>query len=262
MQDKLYKLDNLTFEQIACAVLDINNADESPQVYTSYITQLCNAAESGQLEGATKVPKWQLPTLLYTTRDGNNTKNNITSELEYNSRSKMPKEKFINYLNTNGQNVPTCLIKGVNVSKLSEDVSEEVAGLKAENQRLRAELATAKKSYEAEVLKPTHHVTFGGVCFLLAKYGIINSKAAFNSPGFSSDRPKPNASAISKAIKELASVMVDVKVSDAGGADKGFKDSERRQGISAACQEFEGYISEAETVFTQAINENNKKQKV
>lgn len=258
MQDKLYKFDVLTFEQIACAVLDIESSQENAASFFGYISQLSNAADSGELRGATKAPEWQPPPLMA------GIQNNKSPKMEYNSRSKVPKPEIIEYLNARGEEVPRCFIDGIVSSKLSEEVSEQVADLKAENLKLSNELNSIKarlhSSSNVEKLEASSQVTFGGVCVLLAKYGVKNGEPAFNSPGYSLESPKANASAISKEIGELASQMVDVKTSDAGDADKGFKDSIRRTAISEAFLKFEGYISEAVVCFTKNVTENTHKK--
>lgn len=138
MQNRLHVLEKLTFEQAACAVLDLKNCEENPRLYASYINQLCDDAESAKLEGAIKAAKMQpLPLFFTTNGDGKNIKNNSSRDLEYNSQSTVPRLKFIGYLNTNGCEVPACLNHDSKASKSDAEWSKEVAALEVEIDRLK-----------------------------------------------------------------------------------------------------------------------------
>ncbi len=129
MRDKLYLLDNLSFAQIACAMLGVDSRDDNPTVFDSYIKQLFAAAAGGKIEGAKKELKIRPQPLLFTALVGSGASTeaqdkkkreieaneayiNNPNNWEYSSCSEVPRKNIISYLKAEGQSVPACIATG------------------------------------------------------------------------------------------------------------------------------------------------------
>lgn len=114
-------------------------------------------------------------------------------------------------------------------------------GLKADNQNLRTQLEELSKQKPLEKEgEPTTSVlvTFGAVCYLLAKYGVIGGdNGAFQTKGVEDLAPVTNK--ISSEIGSLASTLTN---RDDESEDVGFKDSGRRAAIAEALAAFNRQI--------------------
>lgn len=131
--------------------------------------------------------------------------------------------------------VPTVIAEPITI----ENLKKTNEGLEAENLNLRNQLGALSKQKPPETEeKPAAcgWVTFGAVCYLLAKYGVINGEInAFQTQGVTDLAPVPNK--ISSEIEALAS-----ELTKADNPDVGFKDSGRRKAIGEAMAAFNQQI--------------------
>lgn len=121
-----------------------------------------------------------------------------------------------------------------------------VAGLSADNDRLRSQIENANLAHVEivdKLLTPSANSTFGAVCYLLAKFGQKDGENIFQTKGISDVHPIVNA--ISESIETLASDM-----SGADSPTRGFEQGSRR-----------GAISEAIAAFTAQLNTNKANSK-
>jgi hypothetical protein len=155
--------------------------------------------------------------------------------------------------------VPDRLIEPAEI----EDLVTLVEALRDENSRLRGVAEEITKQFTGEVeenpLTNCDKVTFGAVCFLLAKYGIVNrvsegkngeskgtviGEKVFQTKGIEDIAPVPNY--ISSEIEVLAKDLTGLD----DNYDKGFIDSGRRTSISKAM-----------AAFLSQIDKNKKKKR-
>lgn len=124
-----------------------------------------------------------------------------------------------------------------------ENLKKTNEGLEAENLNLRSQLEALSKQKPPETEDEpavSGWVTFGAVCYLLAKYGTVDGEKAFQTKGVVDLAPIANK--ISSEIFKLAT-----ELTNSNNPDKGFSESGRRTAIG-----------EAMAAFLSKINENKK----